>query len=202
MFRLVIIITLSTCLWLSGCDSKSHLQPLTEDAVILAFGDSITRGTGAHVDEAYPAQLGQLIHRQVINAGIPGEVSGSGLQRLPALLEQHQPDLLILCHGGNDILRHNNLELTRQNLQKMIDLAQQRGVQVVLIAVPQFGIFLSPAPFYAELAKHNQIPLDNSVLSDILRKNTLKSDHIHPNAKGYRVMAEQIMALLQDAGAL
>lgn len=202
MRRTLIIITLLCSLWAAGCEPDLRLQPLDDDAVILAFGDSLTYGTGAARDESYPAQLQQLIHRQVINAGIPGEVSRSGLQRLPALLERHQPDLLILCHGGNDILRHNNLAQTQQNLQQMIDQARQQSIEVILLAVPEFGLFLSSAPFYAELAESNQIPLENDILSDILRKNTYKSDHIHPNAAGYRVIAERISQRLQTAGAI
>lgn len=187
---------------LAGCDSAPQLKPLASDAVILAFGDSLTYGTGATREQSYPARLQTLIGRSVINAGVPGEISQSGLQRLPALLKQHQPGLLILCHGGNDILRRNNLEQTRSNLQKMIDLATAANAQVLLIGVPQFGVFLSPAPFYSELADSNRLPIENDVLSEILKKNAMKADHIHPNAAGYSLVAERIQRLLIQTGAI
>ncbi|MDH5613269.1 MAG: arylesterase [Gammaproteobacteria bacterium] len=187
---------------LTACDSSPQLKPLTSDAVILAFGDSLTHGTGTDRPQAYPARLQEMLARTVINAGIPGEVSATGLARLGNLLKTHRPELLILCHGGNDILRHYNLKQTKENLQQMIDLAKASNTQVVLIGVPQFGIFLSSAPFYEELAHSNQLPLENNVLSDILGNNRLKSDQIHPNAEGYEIFAKSITALLQQSGAI
>jgi acyl-CoA thioesterase-1 len=195
-------IWLLVALLLIGCDSKPLLKPLSHNAVILAFGDSLTFGTGAKRNQAYPAHLQALITKSVINAGIPGEVSQSGLQRLPELLKRHHPELLILCHGGNDILRKYDLKKTRDNLQQMIDLARKNDTQVIIIGVPQFGIFLSAAPFYEELAEANQLPLENDVLSMIMKKNGLKSDQIHPNAEGYALLAEHIHTLLKSSGAL
>lgn len=187
---------------LLACDSEPLLKPLSQSAVILSFGDSLTFGTGATTQQAYPAKLQELISRTVINAGIPGEVTQSALYRLPELLKRHQPDLLILCHGGNDILRHYDLKQTKENLQQMINLAKVNNTQVLLIGVPQFGIFLDPAPFYDELAQVNQLPIENEILSSILKSNKLKSDQIHPNAEGYALMAERIQALLISEGAL
>jgi len=194
-----------TLLLLTGilaCDQTPQLRPLPSDAVVLAFGDSLTHGTGASKKESYPAHLETLISRKVINAGIPGEISATGLKRLSILLQRQQPDLLILCHGGNDILRHYNLKQTKTNIQKMIDLAKNNGTDVVLIGVPQFGVFLSSAKLYQELAEQNQLPIENTVLSEILGKNKFKSDQIHPNAQGYTLLAERIQTLLQNSGAL
>lgn len=185
-----------------GCDTSHQLQPLTKNAVILAFGDSLTRGTGANIEQAYPARLQAMLSQTVINAGLPGEISKNGLIRLPGLLKQHQPELLILCHGGNDILRRYSLKQTKENLQQMINLAKLNNTQVVLIGVPQFGIFLTAPPFYEELALSNTLPLESDLLTDILRKSSLKYDQIHPNSKGYQVMAERIHSLLERAGAI
>lgn len=196
------IIYLLLAFSLAGCDSTPQLQPLGKDAVVLAFGDSLTFGTGTDRQKAYPARLQQLLSRTVINAGVPGEVSKTGLARLGGLLEQHQPELLILCHGGNDILRRLNLKQTKENIQAMIDLAKANNTEVVLVGVPQFGVFLSPLPIYEELASDNQLPLENSVLGDILGKNQLKSDQIHPNAEGYALFADRIHTLLQQSGAI
>lgn len=193
---------LALCVVLTACSRTPQLRPLPADAVILSFGDSLTAGTGAASGEEYPARLEALIGRQVVNAGVPGEVSAAGLKRLPALLQRHRPALVILCHGGNDILRRQKSELTRENIQRMIELARASGAEIVLIGVPQFGIFLSPAPFYEELAERNGIPIEASALSDILKNPSLKSDQIHPNAAGYRQLAEKLAGLLVEAGAI
>jgi lysophospholipase L1-like esterase len=197
----VVILLLLYCS-ISGCDQTPQLKPLGDDAVILAFGDSLTFGTGAPRQQAYPAQLQTLVSRTVINAGIPGEISNFGLRRLPLLLQQHQPDLIIICHGGNDILRRLNLQQTRNNIQQMIDISHSYGAQVILVGVPNFGLFLSSADFYAELAEHNGLPIENSVLPEILQNNTWKSDQIHPNADGYGLMAARLAQLLKKSAAI
>jgi lysophospholipase L1-like esterase len=198
----VIGTALLCCLAMAGCDQTPRISPLAEDAVILAFGDSLTFGTGTSRQRAYPAQLQALISRTVINAGIPGEVSTTGLRRLPALLKQHQPDLVIICHGGNDILRRYDLQQTSNNIQQMIDISRSHGAEVILVGVPELGIFLSSAGFYTELAEVNRLPIENTVLSDVLKIAAYKSDQIHPNADGYGVMAQRLATLLEKTDAI
>lgn len=191
-------------LLLCACsDAQPRIAPLPQDAVVLAFGDSLTWGTGTAREHSYPAWLEHLIKRRVVNAGIPGEQSAQGRARLPRLLEEHQPDLLILCHGGNDLLRRIDAAETRENLVSMIDQAERRGVPVILIGVPQPGlIFLEAAPLYDKIAAEYSLPYDGNVLPEIVADNALKSDQIHPNAKGYRAIAEAIYRLLEASGAL
>ena len=185
-----------------ACSDEAKLQALDANATILAFGDSLTYGTGTSRDKAYPAVLAALINRNVINAGVPGEISEKGLPRLSVLIKQHQPDLIIICHGANDILRKMDINQTRNNLQKMIDMAKQNNSQVVLVGVPEFSLFLSTSPIYRELAEQNQLPFSDGILAEILMKNALKSDHIHPNSSGYQMLAENISLLLQTSGGI
>ena len=84
----------------------------------------------------------------------------------------------------------------------MIRLAQSRGIDVVLIGTPEFGLLLSPPDFYADIAKELRIPYEGGVLTTILRDSNLKADQVHPNAQGYRLMAERVYALLKKAGAV
>jgi acyl-CoA thioesterase-1 len=186
----------------SGCERPPRLTPLSSESRILAFGDSLTYGTGATPEQSYPAMLAQLTGAKVVNAGVPGETSAAGLRRLPQLLKQHQPQLLILCHGGNDILRRMPVDDTVSNLQTMIDMARFQNIDVLIIGVPQFGIFLSTAEFYIQLAERNHIPIDDNLLGKIMRQPALRSDHVHPNADGYALMAQSISALLAKSGAL
>ncbi|MEN8106508.1 MAG: arylesterase [Pseudomonadota bacterium] len=191
------------CLSTACSDTNPQLDKLPAQAVILAFGDSITFGTGARPEDSYPAELARLTKRRVINAGVPGEVSAQGRQRLPALLERHQPDLLVLCHGGNDILRKLAPTAIRDNLIAMIEAAQRAGVPVILIGVPKFGLFfLESAPVYTKLAEQYRLAYDGEVLPAIESDNGLKSDPIHPNAAGYRLIADAIHTLMVEVNAL
>lgn len=197
-----VLLLLTLCVY-ACAKSVPHLAPLPSDAVILAFGDSLTAGTGADSSVTYPAVLAGLSGRRVINAGVPGEITAEGLARLPALLDSEQPELLILCHGGNDLLRHLDAAHTRANLRAMIAAARDRGVAVVLIGVPEPRLFnRHSAPVYANLAKEFNIPLESDSLTRIEADTSLKSDGVHPNAQGYRQMAQAVYALLQRAGAL
>lgn len=198
-------ITLAFCCFLliSCSDNQPTLKPLANDAVILAFGDSLTFGTGANSKtESYPAILQQITGRTVINAGIPGEISEQGLERLPSILEQTKPDLVVLCHGGNDLIRKLGNDQLKNNLEKMINLIQQSGADVVLIAVPRFSIALTVPDLYPELATTYNVPIELTIIPAIERTPANKSDTIHPNAVGYRLLAEHIHTLILSAGGL
>lgn len=188
---------------LVACSSKPPALPrLGPDDVIVAFGDSLTFGTGAQPTESYPAVLGALIGREVIAAGVPGEVTAQGMQRLPQVLDRHRPRLVLLCLGGNDLLRKVEPQSIEANLRTMVRAMRDRGIAVVLIGVPKPSLLPSTAGFYATIAEDLQIPLEDEVLEDILAKNEYKSDPIHPNAAGYRRMAEAVATLLREAGAI
>jgi lysophospholipase L1-like esterase len=197
-----LFLTIIVGVGLTACSSQPTLPSLANDAVIVAFGDSLTFGTGSEPTESYPAVLEKMIGRRIVNAGIPGEVTGDGLLRLPEVLEREKPALLLLCHGGNDELRRLNQQQAANNIREMIRLAQKRNVAVVLIAVPAPGLSLSPASMYREIAKELSIPIEEEILSSILSNSSLKSDYIHPNAAGYQRLAEAIAALLKKKGAI
>jgi len=186
-------------LTLPNKSTKMH-TPLPHDT-ILAFGDSLTYGHGASHDESYPALLSSLSGHKVINAGINGETSYDGLQRLPELLEDKSIKLMILCFGGNDILRRQSMDALKNNLKTMIEMAKTKEIDVLLIAVPNINLFgLSPLELYEEVAEEEDVPLLSGVLADILGNPALKSDQIHPNALGYKQMADKIYESLVENG--
>jgi len=191
------------CLLLFSCSgSQPTLSQLPDNSVILAFGDSLTSGVGAQPGSSYPEVLETIIHRKVIKSGISGEVSGEGVVRLPGELSVHKPKLVLLCLGGNDLLRKMDLEKTANNIRRMVQMIRDSGAEVVLIGVPRPGLMLSTAPFYKKISKDTGVPLEGSLLADILADNKLKADAIHPNAEGYRLLAQGIAAFLHKAGAV
>jgi acyl-CoA thioesterase I len=188
---------------LAACGaSQPKLPRLAPDAVVLAFGDSLTFGVGANPGESYPVRLEGLIGRKVVSSGVPGETSAAGLARLPGALEETKPQLVILCEGGNDFLQKLDEAQAANNLRAMVRLARGQGAQVVLVAVPKPGLLPSPADFYSAVAKEFGLPHEESALRKILTDNALKSDLVHPNAAGYARLAEAIAALLKKTGAI
>ena len=201
-WRAVVCIALALAIVLAGCGKKATLPKLASGDVIVAFGDSLTHGTGASEHESYPAVLAQLIGHDVVRAGVPGEVTAQGLQRLPAVLDEYRPRLVIVCLGGNDMLRRLSMADTRSNLREIVKTLKERDIGVVLIVVPQPALLSSPPEFYAELAREFAVPYEGEILKTVLYAAEMKADPIHPNARGYRKMAEAVAALLRQAGAI
>ena len=194
----ILLVALLAC----GCGGKNRIEKLDAKDVVLAFGDSLTFGTGASPAESYPAVLERSIGRTVVNAGVPGETSARGLERLPEVLDEVKPRLLLLCHGGNDFLQRLDEAQAAANVRAMIRLARDRGIPVVLIATPKPGLPPSVPAFYGDIAKELKVPYDDSVLRSVLLDNGLKSDMVHPNAAGYARIAAAVEKILRSSGAI
>jgi acyl-CoA thioesterase-1 len=188
---------------LAGCGDKvPPVARLAATDVVLAFGDSLTYGTGARAEDSYPAVLGQLIGRIVVRSGVPGEQTAGGLARLADALDEHKPRLVIVCLGGNDLLRKAAMADIEANLRKILQEIKSRGLDAMLIGVPAPALMAGPPEFYGKLAREFSIPYEGDIITSVLYKSELKSDHIHPNAAGYRKVAEAVAELMRDAGAL
>lgn len=188
---------------LIACGSEgTTLAPLPAGSTVLAFGDSLTAGNGASSPQSYPSVLGNIAVLNMINAGVSGELSAEGLRRLPALLEQHNPRLVLLCHGGNDLLRRSGNNAAKSNVLNMIELIRANGAEVLLLGVPQPGIFLSTAEIYNEIAEETGVAYIPDLLEEVLSDSALRSDAVHPNAAGYQIVADEIYSYLMSAGAL
>jgi lysophospholipase L1-like esterase len=187
---------------LTACDRAPTLPKLNSHDVIVAFGDSLTHGIGASRDTAYPAVLASLTGHTVINAGVPGDTTSTAMQRLPAVLDEYKPRLVLLCLGGNDMLRKQPATATENNLRLLVQTIRASGADVVLIGVPEPKLFGGAPDFYERVAKDMQLPLEDDVFNDVLKDNRLKADPIHANAAGYRMVAERLNEFLHEAGAL
>jgi lysophospholipase L1-like esterase len=138
----------------------------------------------------------------VINAGVPGNTTADGLARLPDALAEHRPRLVLLCLGGNDMLRRLPETETENNLRLLVRTVRAAGADVVLIGVPEPKLFGGAPAFYARLADELNVPLERDAFAEVLKDNRLKADPIHANAAGYRVVAERLADFLRGAGAL
>ena len=198
---LIAVVTMT--LLLGGCGgSTPKVAKLAATDVVLAFGDSLTYGTGSLPEHSYPVVLQAMIEREVVNGGVPGEISADGLKRLAIWLKEYEPKLVIICHGANDSLRALSEEKAADNISAMVKLARDQGIDVLLVAVPKFGLMRTPPEFYEDIARKFNVPIERHVLEDIEGNDALKSDAVHPNAEGYRLMAQAIARRLQKSGAL
>lgn len=197
--KLSFVILTCALLILTGCSKNPTIQPVTNSSVVVAFGDSLTAGCGAETAESYPAILAERLGCRVINAGISGEVSSDGYRRLPGILAKYKPSLVILCHGGNDLLQQCDFELIANNIDLMVEQIQNTGADVFLIGVPKPGLLLKSASFYRAIAKKHNVPFDGDTLPDILSTPALKSDKVHPGPAGYRKLAEAIAEKIRNS---
>jgi acyl-CoA hydrolase len=210
MFRAfagIVTIVIATLLG-SGCSRGPAVAPLPSGAVVLAFGDSVTFGTGAAAGEDYPTQLARISGWDVRNHGIPGDTAEAAKSRIGTAIEETRPALVIVEIGGNDFLRRKPESEVKENVRAILQQIKQARLPVVLVATPRFSLVgavvgsLPDAELYQALAKEEKVPLIPDVFADVLSKSDLKADPIHPNAAGYRVLAEGIAKGLVKAGYL
>jgi acyl-CoA hydrolase len=209
--RMVLVCSIVSLI--TACDSKYRHTPLPSTSNVVILGDSLTYGTGAGSGEDYASILAGNTGWNVINEGVPGNTSYDGLARLSQILEAHESgeqkiDLLIVELGGNDFLKHVPKTETVSNLKAILNQAKAKSINTVLIAIPEFSPVgaafgaLSDHPLYENLAEETDTPLIEDLFSDVLAKNSLKADPIHPNAAGYRLVATELQNALIDLGFL
>ncbi len=192
-------------LLLAAC-SQPKEAALPPGARVLALGDSLTAPHGVTPDEAWPALLAKQTGWIVINAGVSGDTSAGALQRLPALLEEHSPQLVLVSLGGNDMLRRLPQGETTANLGQMLTRIKAHGARAVLLATPKPSLAgavfnkLSAADFYRQVAKDHQVPLIEDAIPEVLSDTQLKGDQIHPNAAGHALLAKKIFEALRKIG--
>jgi len=197
----LVLSIVASVLLLSSC-SQAKLPLLQTEDVVVAFGDSLTAGYGVDKTQSYPSVLANITGLKVINAGISGETTAEGLERLPEVLETHQPKLVILLEGGNDVLQKVSEPQIKSNLKQMIQLIQQSGAAVLLVGVPEKKLFGSSLELYSELASEHDIPIEEDIVASLMKRLSMKSDYVHFNALGYQAMAQAIYEALQTSGAI
>lgn len=201
LLYLLLIFTLVAC-----SKTAEKYAAIPQGSTVLILGDSLSYGTGANKGQDYPSLLAKETGWQMINEGVPGDTSEGGLARLPALLQQHQPKLLIVELGGNDFLHNVPQTTTIANLKAILAHAKAVNVPTVLVAIPEVSAFraamgnLHDHTLYETLAQETNTPLISNVFSEVLSDNALRADQIHANAKGYMVVSEMINRNLSELG--
>ncbi len=191
---------------LAACGTEERHPALPAGATVLVLGDSLSYGTGASRGEDYPSLMADMTGWNVINAGVPGDTTADGLERLPGLLETHQPRLVVVELGGNDLLRHLPEAQVHTNLQAILAAIRARDIPAVVLAAPRPSAFgaamgrLADAPLYGGLGEGEGGSVIPDILSEVLSDAALKADPIHPNAAGYRQVAVKLYEALLERG--
>lgn len=193
-------------------DGPPAIPVMGPERTIIAFGDSLFAGYGLDPTDSYPDKLENAlrakgINADIVNAGVSGDTTAAGLQRLEFTLDAQAaaPDLFILELGGNDLLRGLSPEETRANLGKMLTVLQQRRVPVLLMgmrAPPNYGPEFQAQfdALYRDLASEYQAALIPFWLEDIYREPELfQSDRIHPTAEGIERLVAATVADVEGA---
>lgn len=164
----------------------------SKGTAIIAFGDSLTAGYGAGAGEDYPSRLAAQLGVPIANAGASGDTTESAAARLDADVLAQTPRIVIVGLGGNDFLRSVPAATTEANLRAIIHDIQRSGAMVVLLGFKFPSLNANYEKLYARVAKDEGCFLITGTLAGIITDPKLKSDEIHPNARGYELMAERI----------
>ncbi|WP_339610149.1 arylesterase [uncultured Roseivirga sp.] len=180
-----------------------------EKKKIIFFGDSITAGYGISLEEAFPNLIQKKIdslglNYEVINAGLSGEASAGGLDRIDWIL-QGKPDIFVLELGGNDGLRGLSIQETEANLKAMIDKVRQAkpSTKILLAGMqipPNLGQEYTESfrKVFAKVAKDKKVDLIPFLLENVGGEEDLnQSDGIHPNHAGHKIVAETVWMYLE-----
>ncbi len=170
---------------------------------LLVLGDSLSAAYGLPAEQGWVSLLEQELKQRrladrVVNASISGETSSGGLQRLPRLLADHRPDLVLLELGANDGLRGTPLQVMEQNLRRMVELSQASGAEVMLIGIripPNYGPQYTQRFYsiYPDLAREYRLPLVPFLLERVaLKPQLMQPDGLHPTAAAQPILLQTV----------
>ena len=204
--RLYVLVAFAFLFACGGERFDSYRNVRSAGETIICFGDSLTEGVGAESGEEYPTVLSRLLGMPVMNVGHRGDTSASALERISDSVLTKNPRLVIVLLGGNDFLRQVPTAETRKNLKEIVRRIQDHGAMVA-IAGMRLGLFTDEyGPIFEETAEELGALYIPQVMKGIFNDAKFKSDQIHPNSAGYRLIAERIAAkikpLLQEADRL
>jgi acyl-CoA thioesterase-1 len=177
-------------IWPAGVGNVKNRD--SSGTAIVAFGDSLTAGYGAGAGEDYPTRLASRIGGTIVNAGVSGDTTESALARIDGDVLARNPRIVIVGLGGNDFLRRVPIATTEANLREIVRRIQGAGAAVILLGFRFPSFQASYEDMYERVAKDEGCLLVPDLMDGILSDPALKSDEIHPNARGYEVMAERV----------
>jgi 23S rRNA (adenine2503-C2)-methyltransferase len=194
--NIIVAVCLSAVLW-AGCAKREIKNIDSKGTQIICFGDSITFGYGVNPGEDYPTELSKLIQRPVINAGVDGDTTAMALKRIQLDVLDKDPRLVIIEFAGNDFLKKVPQEETVKNLREMVALVQARGAMVALVDISAGMFFAEYRKLYKRIADETGCIFVPHILNGIITNPSMKSDFMHPNVEGYKIVAQRILNVIK-----
>ena len=190
LFAVVVVLGLGSHFYFNRAYPIVNAPP--RSGPIVAFGDSLTEGIGATPGETYPEQLARMIGKPVINAGVGGNTVFDGERRLERDVLSCKPGIVIVLLGGNDILQRKEMKKSFESLERIVRRIQEEGALVALVGIKVVTPFGGVAGQYHDLARKTGCVYISDILNGIFFDRSLMSDQIHPNSKGYAIVAERV----------
>lgn len=190
MLKKLFVLSAAVCFFIvSGCAQKAAIQPKLEKTIV-CFGDSLTHGTGASNGETYPYFLQKFTNLTVVNAGVHGDTSQQGLDRIDEIF-QFKPFMVLIEFGANDFFKKIPTAVTKKNIESIVDKIQASGATAVILCtednqLPELRRIL------VEISNDKNAPIVSGILNEIWTDKTLFADDLHPNSAGYKIVAEKV----------
>lgn len=177
---------------LGGCVKREIKNIDSKGTGIICFGNSLTFGYGVDSSESYPVYLAKIANIPVVNAGIDGDTSIEALKRIESDVLSRNPFLVIIEFGGNDFLRKIPSDTTLNNIREIVDKIHESGAMVVIVDISAGLLMTEYRTAYQKIAREKKAIFVPSVMTGIITNPKMKSDFFHPNASGYKIIAERI----------
>jgi len=177
----------------AGCSKRQIANQYSQGGNIICFGDSVTFGYGVDSGQDYPSFLSKLVHIPVINAGIDGDTTIEALKRIDTDVLERNPLIVIVEFGGNDFLRKITKETTVSNMEKIIDKVQSKGAMAAIVDVSAGMLMSEYYSAFLDIARRKGAIFIPHVFSGIITNPKMKSDFLHPNAQGYKLIASKVL---------
>ena len=197
LYRLCRPSLLLLLLFMVGCSSEVKFSDKKRSGPVVVLGDSLAAGYQLEPQESFVSVLSERLGTEIVNLGLKGATTTDSLPRMAEEVLALKPSLVIIELGGNDALQKIDLEITRQNLQKMVDEVHQAETPVLLLGVRGGLMSDKFADMFEDLSSKNNLAYVPNILEGILTSPTLRIDNVHPNAQGHIVIADRVEPVLR-----
>lgn len=194
--KIILVIAIIAALTFTFFASQKPKTNTNKQNLIVFFGNSITAGQGADIGKDFPTLVGKNLNVPVVNAGISGNTTADALKRIDKDVIDKNPSIVVVELGGNDLLQGVNVNVTKRNFDLILTKIKSTNAKIVILGIKFYlfkGLYETDLQNFAK--KYNAV-LVPDIMEGIIGDQNLKHDDIHPNAKGYRKIADKLTPII------